>query len=122
MIETTNPPIAAIWTTGSSAMKNTRSAGADRSPGSAGALSCPAVFLQIEACAGLDVPRGLLRRHAAGKVPGRLFLNDPGQLSVQPCQHGDAVQQIIKLRRVGLADRLRPAVRVRGLIRRQLRL
>ena len=92
------------------------------SPGLSGPLSCPAALLQIDARTGLDVPRGLLRRHAAGKIPGRLFLNDPGQLSVQPCQHGDAVQQIIKLRRVGLADRLRPAVRVRGLIRRQLRL
>lgn len=99
-----------------------RSAGADPGPGSAGALSCPAVLLQIEACAGLDIPRGLLRRHAAGKITGRLLLQDLGQLAVQPRQHGDAVQQLVKLRRIRLADRPLSAVRVSGPVCRQLRL
>lgn len=103
-------------------MKSMRSADADRSPGSAGALSCSAVLLQVNARAGLDVLRGLFSRHAAGKISGSFFLDNLGQRPIRSLQHGDAVQQIVKLCRISFADRIFRAVRGRGLIRGQFRL
>jgi hypothetical protein len=102
----TNRQTAAIWMIGSSVMKSMRSADADRSPGSAGALSCSAVLLQVNARAGLDVLRGLFSRHAAGKISGSFFLDNLGQRPIRSLQHGDAVQQIVKLCRISFADRI----------------